>query len=208
MVRSILFTILLLSVGTFASENFNFNSPLSKINFNPENSRVMNIQNHVRNNKSIVTDQELAHLGHEGEIGEGFTCIDSSNSCSNNGRCNADHDSCICDNRYTTHDCEDGHQCCYHQKSFVAALVLQCIPVTAQLGIGFFIIDQIAWGLAILGLTTGGFIILGVLFMMVDEMAGTVFIGLCECAMCAIYIAGIVLIATGDLKDGNGVSLG
>lgn len=190
MIRCILFTILLFSIGVFASKDIRpeSGSPLSKIQFNPDETRVMKTQSHETEST-------------------GFTCLDNTRSCSDNGQCNADHDNCICDNGYTTHECGEGHKCCYKQKSFTAALVLQCIPITAQLGIGFFIIDQVAWGLAMLGLTTGGFLIIAILLFFVDEAIGTLWLGLCECAMLGIYISGIVLIATGDMKDGNGVAL-
>lgn len=159
------------------------------------------------------------------------TCHDVT-TCDGNGMCYpkpVDGHMCKCSNSYATHECDEGTECCYKRKSQLTAFMLQLF--LGLVGAGDFYLENISWGLASIGLTTGGFcgacivpLIVSCCICPVLKKCG------CSCAAddedgegtqsliyflyccCAVAVFGIDLyriiqIGRGEVTDGNGVNM-
>jgi hypothetical protein len=146
------------------------------------------------------------------ESNTNITCSND-DACPTNSHCIRTR--CECESKYANFHCEEDDPCCYKKKSFLAPLILQAIPLTGPLGIGFFIIDRISIGVWMLFLITGGFCVLpccmSCLFKKCDldclSLCVYVVVALMGLVNVALWIWSIVVFANCSIKDGNGVDL-
>lgn len=121
---------------------------------------------------------------------------------------------CLCSDDYATFgEC----QCCHKRKNQLTAFFLQFF--LGPFGAGFFYLGKTKLGLATIACLTGGFgavCVLACIFSCLSSteersFSGNIFITICitclEIAAIVLWIYGIVVMATGDIQDGDGISM-
>lgn len=144
-------------------------------------------------------------------------------TCNDHGVCHIDPPEnsylCKCDNGYTTHECDDGSECCYEQKKQLVAFLLHIF--LGGVGAGDFYLGNIDLGLIPLAMITGGFCgvcILAVCASCICENSSgdnksvteTFFqclYGLCFIVMAVIWLWRLIVICIGEATDGNEVEM-
>lgn len=135
-------------------------------------------------------------------VATGF--CDSDLNCSSHGNCNYFGTACICDSKYVTHDASPGVYCNYAQKDRALPFAIEFV-FGWETGAGYFIMGYDGYGAGQLVLFWGSIIFLCFALgtnawpVVVISVIGLV-------ASFGWWIASVVIIGTGSLKDQNGVT--
>jgi len=135
-------------------------------------------------------------------------------ACAGHGQCLPD-DSCLCNDDYTTHNCDADVQCCYKKKARLGAFLLEFF-LGAESGAGLWFINQNL----IAGMQLMVFLLLVVFTCgkgcgeVSEDGNGGACSGCCallmaitSLAIIGMWLACVILIGEGNIKDGNGVEL-
>lgn len=126
--------------------------------------------------------------------------------CNYNGRCMVKKPNvtthCICDRGYITKDCLNETECCFKQDSrvlhFLLALFFQCFT-----GVQFFLAGETGWGVGILLLFWGGFVLCGCAVQGQGATCGCVGALAVLAALSWWFASWIILAASSEPSDWN-----
>ncbi len=145
-----------------------------------------------------------------------FNCT-TFEDCSFNGQCALSGTICVCYKEFVTFEPGNGSHCNYERKKGLTALLLH---IFLGNGVAHLYVDRLGLGLTLFFTVGYGFIvtmcILGCIITccLVDESVGEATDGVSTCLGCltgfaivAVWIWLLVVIASNDLTDSNGVAL-
>lgn len=139
-----------------------------------------------------------------------FNCTVPARDCDNHGSCLPDGN-CVCNDDYTTYNCDMGVQCCYKRKSRLAAFLLQFF-LGAESGAGLWYIGQdVPAGMELMLFLL--LIFFGCLVVFCAKRGEKfAFLSLCLAYLTAVtlpiyWLAYLIIIGIGDINDGNGIKI-